>query len=480
LLFRHATPALRPTHTRFLAAALAVLAWVGGCAAVHAQAVVLQPTLKPATETDELASVFSDKPIMARRSLRESPTRDYQGLPVEGWMLYPSLFLGGLHDSNIFQNSDQTSLATSTTTSTRPVQGMAVNASPSILADRNRGVHRTEVFLDGDFSLYPNTPKGNRINAQAGIGHVWEAQRDLILKMGAEYDYLNNITATGYVRTPYGQALIGAPQFSSIMGGFASGVKSFDKIFVGVSGSLYDTTYQSLNTSLGNLPQSYRDNLLTTGTARVGYSFSPALYSFMEGTGNLRNYSSDTVMGLITPGVATPGTFYNSQGYRVVAGLGSDRISLFRGEIYGGYQAQNYLYGGFGTHSSLVYGGKLSWFPTRAWTVSLALDELFLDSSLPLYSNPLGSAAFVTQASAAVTYDISRQWNATIKGGYADYRYLSGNRRDRGLMGDFTFNYHISRGLMATANYSLNALNSTAVGGNYTRNLLKLGVTYKY
>ena len=71
----------------------------------------------------------------------------------------------------------------------------------------------------------------------------------------------------------------------------------------------------------------------------------------MESAGNFHNFSGDTTYDLIAPNVQSAGTIYNSEGYRVVGGLGTDRISLFKGEIYAGYQQQLYDYTPFGSPS---------------------------------------------------------------------------------------------------------------------------------
>jgi hypothetical protein len=49
------------------------------------------------------------------------PSRDYQALPIGGWMLYPSLFVGGLYDSNPSQSPGKGSgsFASSGSTTTR-------------------------------------------------------------------------------------------------------------------------------------------------------------------------------------------------------------------------------------------------------------------------------------------------------------------------------------------------------------------------
>ena len=249
-----------------------------------------------------------------------------------------------------------------------------------------------------------------------------------------------------------------------------------------MSGSAYASSYAGtpLETSGAPVSQSYRDNLITTATARLGYAISPAIYGFTDVIGNFHNYSNQSIYGLIAPNQSNSATLYNSQGYRAVAGLGSDRISLFKGEIYGGYQQQFFAYSGFGAPSSPVYGGKISWSPTRAWTLAFSLDESYVDSGVQVKGNSQGSAAFVTAATANLQYAPSKQWSASVSGGYFDLRYVSGGLRTQVWSAGATLNYQISRNINATASYTLLLSENNTGGPNTTRNQLMLGAAYKY
>ena len=83
---------------------------------------------------------------------------------------------------------------------------------------------------------------------------------------------------------------------------------------------------------------------------------------------------------------------FDTNGYRVIGGLGEDDPeSLFRAEIYGGYQAQQQstndnvsgtrehtarLPNGFPTNvGSGVFGARLTYFPTQYWTWIASVDQ---------------------------------------------------------------------------------------------------------
>src|SRR5262249_58424604 len=66
-------------------------------------------------------------------------------------------------------------------------------------------------------------------------------------------------------------------------------------------------------------------------TGRIGKNFTPQIYAFAEASGIFQRFNNST---------------FDTNGYRVTGGVGSaDPESLFRGEVYGGYQAQHQLDG---------------------------------------------------------------------------------------------------------------------------------------
>jgi len=431
---------------------------------------------QPAGDIDELISQFSP-PSMSRRSLREGPVRDYQGLPLFGAMLYPSLYVGGLYDDNVLQAPYNR------------IAQLGVKLRPDLKADYDTGAHRTILFSDGDFNIFPGDSYANLVNSRFGFGHLWEADRDLVFKFGGDYGLGNAVFANGLVTTPTGAlANIIAPQRYSIFGGYGSALKTFDKYFLNLSGRAYKTEYGDLSTTSGSLAQGYRDNLATDGSLRAGYAFSRSLYSFVEASGNARTFDSGlfATTGLQAASLGVPGAVgvnyinYDSRGFRVVAGVGSDRISLFKGEVYGGFQRQFYDYSPFGSPSSAVYGGKISWFPTRDWTLSLKLDEIYQDLALGTSQNAFGSPAFETSLTANIRYDLSRSASLTLTGGWLDERYIFESRHDTRFTAGAVATYELTRNLQAEFDYNLLLVESSAPGGSLTRNQFSLGVVYKY
>lgn len=425
--------------------------------------VLLASVLHNATASAQVASAGGEDPLAilspgkaAERNLNDKPSRDYTGLPLGGWLLYPSVLAGAVYDDNLFQSS------------TNRVASTGVNIAPSFLADRDTGIHHTTLYANGNINLYPDISGGNTVNLITGFRQVWEAQRDLVLRVSGEYDRRTDMYNNGVVVSPLtGQALgvFASPQRYNVFTGSASALKSFDRFFVGLAGTVTGTTYDTLYTTTGPTSQSYRDDVVYAVDARFGYKLTPIIYAFSQATGNFRVFDDP---------------IYNSEGYRVEVGLGTDRISLFRGEIYAGYQRQIYDYAPFGAPDSPVYGCKVYWYPTKAWTVSASLDETYQDSGLTTVGNLTGSAAHVTAAALNVNYVMSRWWNASIQGGYSDISYIDGGRHDHRWSAGATLNYQIMRNLDATFRYNLADVQSNVSGGSFVRNQFTLGGTYKY
>ena len=411
----------------------------------------------PQNAADLVLDVISQKK-MARKSLRaqKQQTRDYHGLALNSWIIYPSLLMGGIYNDNLYR-----------TTSNRQ-SGFGLRVVPQLVAERDTGIHRTTVFAYGNFSLYQKST-ADMINAQVGFSHNWRPVYDTQFKVYVNAGHIETGFNTGYLIQPGTGEILGYQLGSSrmnLLSGGVSGIKSFDHVFVG-GGVTTDTfLYDSLNTSRGSVAQSYRDNVRTTFFVNAGYMITPLLYAFSEISGNVRQFLN--------------GSFYDSQGYRIVAGLGSDRISLFRGEVYGGYQRQIYNNAIFGAPASPVLGGRIYWYPTRAWVVTASLDETFLDFAQPTVGNITGSAALATAAKVSAKYAFSKRWSASINGGYTDYRYIKGTRNDHYWLAGAALHYELMRNLEATFEYSFVQVLSNAPRVPYVNSIYMLGAAYKY
>ncbi len=395
---------------------------------------------------------FSQQPLATASPFAE-PSRDYTGVPAGAWMLYPTLLTGVVFDDNVYQTS-----------SPRAAAGWRLN--PGLIAIDDDGIHKTAVYGAFNAQIYPSASEANFINGDIGFVNVWEADRDLTFRIQGDYARLTDIYNNGVILTPSGPASIISPQEENQFTGSASVSKALGRFFGSLGFQAQALTYDNVTDSVGqSLSQSYRDGQIYTLSGRAGYWIGPAVYAFAETSGDWRYYTSSD---------------FDSDGYRVVAGLGSDRIGLLRGEIYAGYQQQDYSDPRFGVVTDPVAGGKIAWYPTRALTLTGSVDESIGDSTVVTPSNPIGDATVVTASALKADYEISPQWSASGQVGWSHIEYEHSPRIDDGIITDLQLNYKVFRNFGVALDYGFTRVDSNAVGASFTRDVVTLGATYKY
>jgi hypothetical protein len=384
--------------------------------------------------------------------------REYAGLPVGDWLLFPSLFVGALVDDNVNQSS------TSRTSSA------GARVVPSLFAEANDGIHKTTLYgmLDGRLYAEASASNADAVAARSGVIQTYEATRDLIFRGQADYTRQRDLfstlgvdhSVTSLNPTGVGLSPTVNPQTYNQFSGSASVQKTLDRAFVSLTGSVVDIVYD------GGGTQPSPDGVVYTASGRGGFWFTPLLYAYAEPTVDQRRYAT---------------TIFNSQGYRAVGGIGSDQIGLFRGEVYGGYQAEQFDLAPLGSVSSTVLGARLSYYPTRALTLRASVDEsLGVTSLAPSPGVSSGTPTRLTTSLLQASYTIAPEWSANARFGYIRTQYVNNPRLDNAWTVGGTIEYSIWRNVNLTLDYQYTQLTSNAPGQNFSRNVGTLGAVYRY
>lgn len=381
------------------------------------------------------------------------PGREYRGLPLESWMLYPSLIAGATFDDNLVWSR------------TNRIAAAGLKLAPEIVAVRDVGASKTTLFGAVDARVYPGVGRADTVSARAGVEQIWTPTHDLTFKGKLEYDRTALAISSNFVVNNSVLSTIASPLVDDKVKATVAVQKTFGRMFAGLSLDAAATGYHAFETSTGWASQSYRNSRVETATLRIGGWPTPAIYAFGEASGNARDYTNAP---------------YSSRGYRVVAGVGSDRISLFRGELYAGFQQQFYANYLIGTGSSPIIGGQLFWYPTRWITVRAALDQTFSDSNLPTVSNPGGYPSKVTAARLSATFKPTKDFTATWRASYEHSIYLASTRRDDGWRTGIEAGYQLNHSVELLGSYEFSRVFSTDAFGGYTRNSVALGMKYRY
>ena len=424
----------------------------------------------------QLVSAPSDQPASSQGI---SPTGAYQeGVAVGGWMLFPSLYVGGYYDSNFNQSA----------TGTNRDSGGSVRVAPRLVATHtDGGIHTTSIYGVGDIRFF----NANTVSADAGISHNYQPMEDLGFNANFRYtretdlftsalNFNNNaIGPAGQggptvtpppVINPFGTTPVVNPiaynQFTA--GGSVN--KTFGQGFASVTATAFHIAYDHPDDVLAPFNTSH-DGTAIWLTGRVGYHFVPWLYGFGEVTGVWQRFNNSV---------------FDTNGYRILGGLGTDEPnSLIRAEAYGGYQFQSQnedlLVQNFSQDSGRpVFGGRLYYYPTRYWTVIASADEALSLSTFLAPNLPAGTPVLITTAILQTTYALSQQWSIGGRFGYTRGDYFNIDRVDNGWMAGASFNYEIWRNLNVTLDYQYSTNNSNVPGNDFTRNAVSAGLTYRY
>jgi len=415
-------------------------------------------------------------PVQSLEDTIQSHTQDPRpqsakgALQVADWLIYGGLGWGAACGYNVNSSPNN------------PQQACGPQFTPSVVAEHNTGIQRTLLYGVGDVRWYPTLNRVDVVNTSAGVVHVWEIERDLIFRVQAQgrqsQDYsgfAGNLAPTNvFVTSPlnYTQGY-----------GSSSIQKEFGSFFAAVGGSATFTAYQNIQDSLGNtIDEGARNGSVTTFNTRFGYHVSPVLYTFIEPTANWQRYRDSNL---------------NSEGYRVVAGVGSGRIGLFSGEVFAGYAQQRFEDPIVGTSSIPVVGGRLAWFPTRFLSFRLDADRVFGTSdyntlgfggtgvasgAIPNVSTGLrpGSVTAITTArlSGQWTYSDKLSFTASIADQQQDY--LTSSRRDNLVSLSAGVTYQIWPGIGVTTTYTHGQLYSNLPGASFTTDFISFGGSSKF
>jgi Putative beta-barrel porin 2 len=411
------------------------------------------------------------------------PTGEYkEGLPLGSWMLFPSVFVGAVYNSNVSQL---------TTTD----NGTDLRIVPRLVGTYDGGIHKTTVYgvVDAEFLTY------NNVAADVGFSSTYEAMRDLVFNYYGNYTRETSIFnsavnfnngAIGPPGTPAGTVPLVINPFGTTptvnpiaYNQFTAG-GSVNKTFNQAFASLGVTAFYILFDQPTDIPEPFQTSENGASiwvTGRVGYNVIPQLYVFAEGDGIFQRFANSV---------------FNTDGYRVMGGLGTkDPNSLIQGEIYGGYQAQQQLAEEqFGTPSiplllpsgiptfvsSGVFGGRLSYYPTQYWTLVGSVDQVLGISTQLSPGVPEGLPSKVTTALVQTTYALAHNWWVGARGGYTQGYYFGLFPQNDGFLAGASFNYEIWRNLLTTLDYQFTTLKSDVSVVNFNQHTVTAGFTYRY
>ncbi len=402
-----------------------------------------------------------------------------EGLPLGDWMLYPSLFVGVTYNDNFHFTS----------TNRRASTGLRVR--PAIEASRDDGVHRTSFFAAADLQIHPGLgrvyqiapatfARGDRqsVGAHVGALHVWRPTRDVEITLMADYSRQGGLFGTDFgasawrASTPSFAPLASAGGHVGQLTGLVSVEKTFDGAYF-LRGSARAQLLDFDDPAAGLAPGAVaaRSGVAYTLSLRAGAWISPLVYVFAEPSVDLRRYRASA---------------FDSNGYQIVGGVGSDLIGLTRGEVYAGYGRQHARGSALAAVGSPLLGARLSWFPTRDLVFTGSVEHRLSGAAETTLAATV--ATRTTQARLQVDYAAARWLTLFARLGHGQTAWTGLGRRDHNWTFGAGLNYTFWRNAALTLEYQHSRARarghavaaSALLWSDRRQNVLSAGLTYRY
>lgn len=384
-----------------------------------------------------------------------------RALALGGWLFSPSLFVGGVYNTNVNQ------------TETGRVASWGERVTPSFTALLNNGIYQTSVYGLADLQNYSAGDHRTTVDATVGFDQRYEARRDLTFDFNGAFTRQADVFGgTAFVPPKSGESTVSnvtpglapqttvAPQVSPVrynqFSGSASATKQLGQGFASLGGNITSTVFDSDPTTVTS-----RNGTVYTLAARGGYNITPQLYAFIDPQLSTQRYTDTT---------------RNSNGYRVTGGVGTSQLGIWQGEIYGGYQAQKN--DTIGTYDGDVIGLRVLYSPTPMWILQGSLDEQLGGAAI---SGTTGVAGKITTALLNVGYrGMPDGWTANGRFGFIRTAVVDSVRVDNGWLAGANVGYNFWRNWALTLDYQYKSVNSNFAGDSFDQQVVSLGVTYTY
>lgn len=370
------------------------------------------------------------------------------GVPAGGFWLYPSVTTSVTFDDNVFA------------TKTNRSSDIVTRVGASTVARAQSGLNDFFGYVSVEGRVFSKQTSLDSVDGRVGFVNLYELRKDLVIRLQGEYAHKNELPgpAAYFAATP---VALNKPVTYDEGFGALSINKDFGSAHMSLGGSITTASYANPTDIFGRtVDQSYRNGQVYTALTRMGYYITPVVSAFVEPSYGWRQFQN------------TPQGTFSSEGYKIVSGLATDRISLFKGEIYGGYAAQRYTHAQLGEFSSGVYGGRLVYLASQLMDMTGSVEQRLGESAYrPLIATALpGSITWSTVKRLQTDYRFAAAatWTGFVE--YTRSEFLNINRNDDAVRLGTSLTYNLNRNLTAGVEYQYSTLTSSVNAFDYNRN----------
>jgi hypothetical protein len=387
-------------------------------------------------------------------SVRQRPRPDYEaaGARMGGFLLFPKVTVGVVHDDNIYAlpNNEESD--------------WIFSIRPSVQLASQWSRHALNVTAHVDSVSYADHDDENFTGWGVDADGRLDVTRNTVLDGAANYsEQIEPRTSLEAQRGSREPIEYSTARFE------VGGTHTFNRLRLNASFEQIDYDYEDGVTLLGNvLDQDFRDARNSTVILRGDYSISPDTFLFVKAAWNEHDYDQQPILAINSR---------DSDGWELTVGADFDLSNLMRGQIEIGALEQNFDSPQYGSFSGGQIRGSLEYFPTQLTTITFSASRNVQDSGI------INAPAYLSTAvGAQVDHELLRNVILTARIDYehADYRGIDreDDRYNFSLGGTYLLNRNV--GVSLTYNY-LNQESGGVIGGfNFDDNRLLGTVTLQY
>ncbi len=376
---------------------------------------------------------------------RARPGYDAVGVRAGSFLVLPKLDVSEQYNDNIYATeSDEKS-------------DFITNVSPAVNIKSLWSRHSLNLHAGLSQYWYNSHSSENRLDWNVGADGRLDVLRDTYLTADAGYQQAHEDRGS-----PNSLASAAEPTEYDLFDSSLGLHQRFNRVTASLTGTYDNYDYKNVPRNDGTeINEDARDRKEYLGALRLGYDVSPDTNVYVEGSLNKRDYNQ------ITNGVDR-----SSDGYAAVVGSDFKLSRLAEGEVFVGYQKQNYDDEQFSSNGGLAYGAKVNWFVTPLTTVRFSADST-IDESI----DPLASGYKAQQVGLGVDHELLR--NLVLSGDIAyendDFGDIS--RKDDVTSATLGATYLLNNFFAVGLNYGIVDRNSNVSGADYTQN--RVGITIR-
>jgi hypothetical protein len=365
---------------------------------------------------------------------------DPLGIRAGSFLIFPSLSVSEQYDDNVFAVRHGTT------------DDFITVLQPQVRVQSNFSRHRLGLTAGGEIAFYADQNNEN--------------YQDAFIATDGRLDITRQNYFDGQLRVARGHQGRDDPEDNPnadlrelyTYGGSLSFTQLFNRLNFRLTGGAARIAYVDSN-------QADRDQNTYNAALRTGFFVSPRINTFIEGSYNIEKRDRRTDFA---------GIDRDSQGWGVSGGAEVNLTDLLVGEFSVGYRRQSFDENSFSDEDGIGYGIDLTWTPTRLTTVVASGSGDFRPTS----SEGSGAQSnFRSAAGLSVDHELLR--NVHI-GGHVDYTRdsFSGiSRTDDTVAAGADATYFLTRNFSIDAGYTFANRWSDVANKEFTRNLIRLGIT---